>query len=98
MANHDRKGPMRTTHGGKKAPMKLNKNLKGDENYYQFSGPTPQKARHKHCTSAAIFGAALLAIATFTNPSAQAANILANPGFETSPALTGWSIHSTETW
>jgi hypothetical protein len=29
---------------------------------------------------------------------AQAANILANPGFETSPALTGWSVHTTETW
>src|SRR6516225_582637 len=29
---------------------------------------------------------------------AFAANVLVNPGFETSPALTGWSVHTTEGW
>lgn len=78
--------------------MKLKRNLKGNENP-QFSKPAPHKTRKsRHFTTASVLSAAVLAIATLTSPSSRAANILSNPGFETSPALTGWSIHTTETW
>src|SRR5690348_13428591 len=89
---------MRITNSGKKAPMKLKINLQGDENSCHFSQPALQNKRlNRHGRTAALLGA-VLAIVTLAGPSAQAANILSNPGFETSPALTGWSLHTTETW
>ena len=99
MANHDHKGPRERQTAERKAPMKLKRNPQGDENSCHFSEPALQKTRlSRHCTTAAVLGAAVFAIVTLTSPSLQAANILSNPGFETSPALTGWSIHTTETW
>ena len=42
--------------------------------------------------------ATLLAGFLFASLAAQAGNVLVNPGFETSPALTGWLTETTEGW
>ena len=44
-----------------------------------------------------LAGAGLL-VALMGGHAALAANVLVNPGFESSPTLSGWSTHTTEGW
>ena len=60
---------------------------------------TNQPPRLELCLQRMLRLAALLLSSTlFANWASGAQNILINPGFESSPTLSGWSLHTTETW